>query len=64
VTFELAQRYLEYSQSNEKSYTWDITSIKALMRFFGGKTIQQITPWLIEKYKAEGKRIIPIIRNP
>lgn len=65
VPFEkLTQRYLEYSQSNKKSYTRDITSSKALMRFFGGKTIQQISPWLIEKYKAERQKDYTHYKKP
>lgn len=47
-------QYLEFSKANKRpnSYERDITSSKHLSRYFGGKTIQQITNWQVEKYKS------------
>ncbi|MDA2920346.1 site-specific integrase [Desulfobacterota bacterium AH_259_B03_O07] len=49
----LMKRYLEYSNGNKKSYERDVTSSKALLNYFGGKTINQINSWVIEKYKSQ-----------
>src|SRR6266850_6673862 len=45
--------YLEWSKANKKprSYERDLTSLAALRPSFSGKTLVDITPWLIEKYK-------------
>ncbi|HEX3033610.1 MAG TPA: integrase, partial [Thermodesulfobacteriota bacterium] len=49
-----AGRYLnEYSKVNKRAWKRDEASIKVLSRFFSGKTLTQITPWLVEKYKAK-----------
>jgi len=53
---KFVERYLEYSKGNKKSYERDITSLKSLLKFFNGKTLQQINPWLIEKYKSERQK--------
>ncbi len=52
-----AEEYLGWSQANKKprSYERDGTSLVALRSFFAGKTLADITPWLIEKYKKERK---------
>ncbi len=38
-----------------RSHERDMTSLAALRPFFSGKTLADITPWLIEKYKKERK---------
>ncbi len=56
ITFdEMAQDFLNYSRNNKLSYDRDITIVKNLKRFFGGKRLTEITPILIEEYK--GKRL-------
>ncbi|MGE5444844.1 MAG: hypothetical protein ACM3SR_09620 [Ignavibacteriales bacterium] len=56
ILFEkLADRYLQYSKDNKRSWQRDLYSIKSLLVYFNGKTLSQITPWLIEKYKSERK---------
>jgi len=50
---KLAEEYLEYSKENKRAWQRDLYSIKQLLFHFRGKTINQITPWLIEKYKSE-----------
>ncbi len=56
VTFdEIAQDFLNYSRNNKLSYDRDVTIVKNLKRFFGGKRLTEITPILIEQYK--GKRL-------
>ena len=52
----LAERYLEYSKTNKRAWKRDEHSLKHFVSFFKGKTLQQITPWLIEKYKSERKQ--------
>ena len=51
------QEYLEWSKANKKprSHERDVTSLTALRPFFAGKTLADITPWLIERYKKERK---------
>jgi len=53
---KLTDRYLEYSKTNKRAWQRDELSLKHLKSFFKGKTLQQITPWLIEKYKSERKQ--------
>ncbi len=53
---KLVVRYLEYSKANKKSYEREITSTKALLSFFAGKALQQITIGLVERYKSERQR--------
>ncbi len=50
---KLVERYLEYSKANKKSHRRDITSTREFLKFFGGKTLQQITSWMVEKYKVQ-----------
>lgn len=53
VLFEkFIDRYMEYSKANKKSWERDETSCKWLLRYFRGKALGQITPWLIERYKS------------
>ena len=52
----LAERYLEYSKTNKRAWKRDEHSLKHFVSFLKGKTLQQITPWLIEKYKSERKQ--------
>jgi integrase len=53
---KLSERFLEYSKTNKKSYTRDITSIKFLDEYFGKKSLQQINTWQIEQYKSSRKK--------
>jgi integrase len=58
ISFEkFKEQYLEYSLANKKPRTSlrDITSLKPLQEFFGGKFISEISPFLIEKYKQKRK---------
>lgn len=53
---EYADEYLEiYSKSNKRPHSFrrDQTSIKNLKGFFGGKTLNEIRPMLIEHYKRK-----------
>jgi integrase len=51
-----AEQYLQYSKANKKSYDKDVSRMKVLLRYFGGKHLSEITPWLIEKFKAQRKK--------
>ena len=56
VLFEkFVEQYLDYSKVNKrpKSYGRDITSTRVLMSFFKEKTLANIHPFLIEKYKKK-----------
>jgi integrase len=56
ILFEkLADRYIEYSKDNKRSWQRDLYSIKSLLVYFNGKLLSQITSWFIEKYKSERK---------
>ncbi len=52
---KLMEQYLDYSKAHKKSYERDTTSVKHLQPFFGNKRINDISPWLIEKYKMKRK---------
>jgi integrase len=47
------EEYLEYSRANKKpkSSLRDECSLKHLSKFFGGKMLSEINPFLVEKYK-------------
>jgi len=51
----LVEKYLEYSKVNKryKSYLSNITSTNALLKFFKGKRLNEIHPFLLERYKKE-----------
>ena len=52
---ELAFQYLEFSKTNKRSWTRDYASMKHLKAAFGGRYLSQITPLMIEQYKAKRK---------
>ncbi len=67
---DFAKHFLEWSQDNKRSWRRDRTLVLPLLRFFGGKSLRDITPWLVERYKHErlkatvrGKRIAPATVN-
>lgn len=52
VLFEsLAAEYRKYSAANKRSWRRDETSLKVLEKFFRGRQLTAVTPWLVEKYK-------------
>jgi len=53
---KLCNRYLEYSKNNKRSWTRDRQSIGHFLKHFKNKTLQQINPWIIEKYKSDRKK--------
>jgi len=67
VTFEeMAEQYLSYSKTNKapSSYERDRYSVKQLLSAFEGKYIFEITPSMIESYKAERlKKVTPATIN-
>ncbi len=52
---EFADIYLNYSQTNKRSWGRDETALNHLKPFFQGKRLSEISPWLIEKYKSQRK---------
>ncbi len=59
VLFEkfVNETFLPYSKLNKKSYWHDIGTCRTLCGFFEGKTLQEITPALIEKFKEQRIRV-------
>lgn len=54
ILFEdFVQDYLNWSRANKKSWLRDEGLVENLMTHFKGKYLDQITPYLIEKYKAD-----------
>lgn len=54
---DFAQTYLaEYSRVNKRSYERDISSVKALTKFFGNKKLNEIQPFDIERYKTQREK--------
>jgi integrase len=51
------EQYLEWSKGNKKptSSLRDESSLKHLSRLFGGKTLSEISPFMVEKYKLTRK---------
>ena len=51
---ELAEAYFAYAVHQQRKRSWprDRTSIRALSPYFGGKRLTDITPALIEQYRA------------
>ena len=51
------EEYLKYSKGNKKprSFIRDECSLKHLSRFFGSKTLSEISPFMVEKYKLTRK---------
>lgn len=50
---EFASDYVKYAKSNKRSWSRDELSLKHLTAAFGEKRLGEITPWLVEHYKAE-----------
>ncbi len=50
--------YLEYSKAHKRSYRRDVDIIKALMPYFKGYRLSQITPEMIEKYKLKRVEVV------
>jgi len=61
---KLVEKFLEYSKTNKKSYTRDITSSRVLLDYFGGNTVQQISSWHIEQYKSKRQKDITRFGKP
>ncbi len=53
--YDFAKEYLQWSKANKKpsSYGRDLSLLAQLNRDFEKRTIQEITTWQIEKYKAK-----------
>jgi integrase len=53
---EAAERFLEYSETNKRSYLRDRTIVnRHLLPIFGKKHLDEITSWDVERYKASRK---------
>lgn len=66
LTFEeLAEMYIElHAKPNKKSFEGDIKKIKILSKTFGDKYISDITPLMVDMYKAERRqKVSPATTN-
>jgi integrase len=56
---DFSKEYLAWAKINKKptTYVRDLSIIRLLDAEFEGKTIQEITPWQIEKYRGKRKEI-------
>ncbi len=52
----MAVDYLRYSEVNKRSYERDVRLVKNLAGHFGGKRLCDITPAMVEQYKAARSR--------
>jgi len=53
---KLCNRYLDYAKNNKRSWKRDQQSINHFLKHFKNKTLQQIHPLIIEKYKSDRKK--------
>jgi integrase len=49
----VVETYLPYSETNKKSFYSDVLICRVLVRAFTGKSLRQITPAIIERFKQE-----------
>jgi integrase len=58
--YDFAKEYLQWAKANKKPSSWDreISTMRRLGREFGGKILQEITTWQIEKWKANRKEAV------
>lgn len=62
---KLVNAFIEdYSKVNKKSWKRDRTSCRALLGYFGGKKLNQITPWHVDKYKSKRLKDISRFNRP
>lgn len=52
---KVMDKYLEWATDNHKSAERDVEAFKVLLKYFGGKNVQDLTSWLVEKYKSDRK---------
>lgn len=57
MAFEkMAEAFMEYSKSNKLSWKSDISRVNHLCKFFKGKKLNEICPFLVEQYKSERQK--------
>lgn len=60
-----SEQYMEHAKTEKKSWKLDEYCLKPLIAHFGKRTLDKVTPWSIEQYKAKrletvGKRTVNI----
>lgn len=55
---EFVSRYWQYVKANKRGYKVERYRIRRLARFFQGKRLSEITPWDLERYKAERQKTV------
>jgi len=55
---QFAKEYIEYAKGNKKSWDRDECALRVLAPFFGKYILNEINPFLVEKYKIERKKTV------
>lgn len=61
---ELKHVFIEYAMSNKRSWKGNVSCLNKLIAFFGGKRLKDITPFMIENYRAERKKFRKKDKSP
>lgn len=57
---DFSQEYLKYAKNNKRSWDRDACALRVLEPRFGKYNLDEITPFLIEKYKIERKKTVSV----
>jgi integrase len=60
---KLMDKYLEWSETHKRSFKRDLSTYKHLKPFFGKVRIDDITPFMIERYKSKRKKEIQAMKK-
>ncbi len=55
---EFAKQFLEWSRANKRSWLRDESLVAHLVRFFRGRTLAEISPWLVERYRQARREAV------
>ncbi len=55
---KLCQKYIEYAQQHKRSWKRDAGVIKKIILFFGNTSVERITQWDVERYKANSGKTV------
>lgn len=55
---QFVPRYLEYVEANKRGLRSEKYRIRTLAQFFSGKRLSDVTPWDVERYKAERRKTV------
>lgn len=55
---QFVPRYLEYVEANKRGLRSEKYRIRTLAQFFSGQRLSDISPWDVERYKAERRKTV------